>query len=598
METEDFKLAPAMDADEGAAKVIGDDGAAEFERFDVPLLEMVRSEHLSNDIKNGSYVRYHRHCSNKLRRLRKNLKLAHGRGKTFQKKPLTVELAQKDSRHLVLLLFSAERAWSNAMVIKEDRRRRRYVGRRFMKAAKLAERLAEFSRELGEDKTTLEADAYSSWMSAISLLERERLEESLENFKKAQLLFEGLATAFGAQSTLYRERLEELEPSIAFCRYSIARQKGEDPTSMMNAASPRVDNLVAAKIDAALSESRKVQAESFGSVDWCGRNIPIRTEKVGEGILLAREAVHTMEQESDFDKKAALYDKIFIAYNDVSRTVSKQRSEITAAAEKETLSQIAEQHLQELDLISQYIKHSRLRQTIARNLLLVQKHVEANSKPDDLVRLYENLRQNCQEILDLDGILSDPKSRDMTQAEIRKFEASRCFWLAKSYKSQHRWSESILLFKRAEMLLNDAYAESESVGDPKKSDLAEMVKESISLRAMAHAQGVLENLKLDKSFKEGMQLTETGRKRTVVSGDERFESVLRVTSEKGIEGTICEMPPSLTSTPCKPVAFDIAVDGVMVSDVKGVVKYISETDGNDGSAPKREGTGFSRWFRG
>mmetsp|Transcript_18090 Transcript_18090/g.72392 ORF Transcript_18090/g.72392 Transcript_18090/m.72392 type:complete len:298 (-) Transcript_18090:1725-2618(-) len=283
METEDFKLAPAMDADEGAAKVIGDDGAAEFERFDVPLLEMVRSEHLSNDIKNGSYVRYHRHCSNKLRRLRKNLKLAHGRGKTFQKKPLTVELAQKDSRHLVLLLFSAERAWSNAMVIKEDRRRRRYVGRRFMKAAKLAERLAEFSRELGEDKTTLEADAYSSWMSAISLLERERLEESLENFKKAQLLFEGLATAFGAQSTLYRERLEELEPSIAFCRYSIARQKGEDPTSMMNAASPRVDNLVAAKIDAALSESRKVQAESFGSVDWCGRNIPIRTEKVSTG---------------------------------------------------------------------------------------------------------------------------------------------------------------------------------------------------------------------------------------------------------------------------------------------------------------------------
>ncbi|KAJ8902540.1 hypothetical protein NDN08_006943 [Rhodosorus marinus] len=598
METEDFKLAPAMDAGEDASEVKGDDIVTEFERFDLPLLEMVRSEHLSNDIKNGSYVRYHRHCSNKLRRLRKNLKLAHGRGKTFQKKPLTVELAQKDPRHLVLLLFSAERAWSNAMVIKEDRRRRRYIGRRFMKAAKLAERLAEFSRELGEDKTTLEADAYSSWMSAISLLERERLEESLESFKKAQLLFEGLATAFGAQSTLYRERLEELEPSIAFCRYSIARQKGEDPTSMMNAASPRVDNLVAAKIDAALSESRKVQAESFGSVDWCGRNIPIRTEKVGEGILLAREAVHTMEQESDFDKKAALYDKIFIAYNDVSRTVSKQRSEITAAAEKETLSQIAEQHLQELDLISQYIKHSRLRQTIARNLLLVEKHIEANSKPDDLVRLYENLRQNCQEILDLDGILSDPKSRDMTQAEIRKFEASRCFWLAKSYKSQHRWSESILLFKRAEVLLNDAYAEGESVGDPKKSDLAEMVKESIRLRAMAHAQGVLENLKLDKSFKEGMQLTETGRKRTVLSGDERFESVIRVISDKDIAGTICEMPPSLTSTPCKPVAFDIAVDGVTVSDVKGVVKYLSETDGNDGSAPKREGTGFSRWFRG
>eukprot|EP00189_Rhodosorus_marinus_P011041 CAMPEP_0184740366 /NCGR_PEP_ID=MMETSP0315-20130426/3394_1 /TAXON_ID=101924 /ORGANISM="Rhodosorus marinus, Strain UTEX LB 2760" /LENGTH=597 /DNA_ID=CAMNT_0027210013 /DNA_START=30 /DNA_END=1823 /DNA_ORIENTATION=+ len=597
METEDFKLAPAMDAGRNASEVKGDNVVAEFERFDLPLLEMVRSEHLSNDIKNGSYVRYHRHCSNKLRRLRKNLKLSHGRGKTFQKKPLTLELAQKDPRHLVLLLFSAERAWSYAMVIKEDRRRKRYIGRRFMKAAKLAERLADLSRELGEDKTTLEADAYSSWMSAISLLELERLEESLESFKKAQVLFEGLATAFGAQSTLYRERLEELEPSIAFCRYSIARQRGEDPTSMMNAASPRVDNLVAAKIDAALSESRKLQAESFGSVDWCGRNIPIRTEKVGEGILLAREAAHTMERETDFDKKAALYDKIFIAYNDVSRTVSKQRSEITAAAEKETLSQIAEQHLQELDLISQYIKHSRLRQTIARNLLLVEKHIEANSKPDDVVRLYENLRQNCQEILDLDGILSDPISRDMTQAEIRKFEACRCFWLAKSYKSQHRWSESILLFKRGEMLLNDAYAECET-GDPNKSDLAEMVKESISLRAMAHAQGVLENLKLDKSFKEGMQLTETGRKRTVVSGDERFESVVRVTSDKDVEGTICKMPPSLTSTPCKPVAFDIAVDGVTISDVKGVVKYLSETDGNDGSVPRREGTGFSRWFRG
>eukprot|EP00190_Bangiopsis_sp_CCMP1999_P003712 CAMPEP_0198729352 /NCGR_PEP_ID=MMETSP1475-20131203/17435_1 /TAXON_ID= ORGANISM="Unidentified sp., Strain CCMP1999" /NCGR_SAMPLE_ID=MMETSP1475 /ASSEMBLY_ACC=CAM_ASM_001111 /LENGTH=607 /DNA_ID=CAMNT_0044491969 /DNA_START=41 /DNA_END=1864 /DNA_ORIENTATION=+ len=565
---------------------------------ELPVLQVVKSEQMSNDMKNANYRRYHQHCTNKLRKLRKNLKFGHGRGKTFQKREITLDVAKRDPKFLMLLLMGAERAWSLAMVIKEDRKGRKYVARRFRKAAKLAETLADFTKEIGDDRTVLEAEAYAVWMSATSLLERENWTAALKKFLQAQKVFEGLARAFGSENRLYQDRLEELKPSIRFCQWS-AEGAGEDTSTMMDmdsAVSPRMDDVLAAKINDALAVSRKAQAESFGSVEWCGKTLPIRIEKLREAILEAREAIHAMEQETDFEKKAASYDKILIAFNDAGRIVSKRIAEIRGAKESDGLSQKDEERLREFEQLGEYLAYSRLRQTIARNTLLVDRLDESTSKPDEFVRLYETLRQNSQEILDLNGVTSHEDTRKTSEAELAKFAALRCFHLARSYQRSGQWAESTVLFRRAEILLNDAAPMCERAGDKDGKLLRDKAKDCSRFLARVHAQGVLENVQLASDMKNRMSISGPEKEDSILHSKE-FASIVQVSAEGPVSGKIYRLPPRLRTVPCKPVSFDIAVDGIRLGDSKEVVKQIAATSKADNAQQGTENKSyFKRWL--
>lgn len=129
------------------------------------------------------------------------------------------------------------------------------------------------------------------------------------------------------------------------------------------------------------------------------------------------------------------------------------------------------------------------RQTIARNLLLVDR-VPSGSKPDDLVRLYETLRQNAQDILDLESVMGHVETRTVAEAEISKFTSLRCFHLARSFQRAGQWTESIVLFERAEKLLSSAATTAEQAEDPQALQLRDFAKECVALRAQAHAQVV------------------------------------------------------------------------------------------------------------
>eukprot|EP00188_Purpureofilum_apyrenoidigerum_P000066 Plantae.Rhodophyta-Purpureofilum_apyrenoidigerum.ctg10239.p1 GENE.Plantae.Rhodophyta-Purpureofilum_apyrenoidigerum.ctg10239~~Plantae.Rhodophyta-Purpureofilum_apyrenoidigerum.ctg10239.p1 ORF type:complete len:607 (+),score=147.43 Plantae.Rhodophyta-Purpureofilum_apyrenoidigerum.ctg10239:252-2072(+) len=579
----------------------GDDSMQEGEKpaqIELPVLQVVKSEQMSNDMKNANYRRYHQHCTNKLRKLRKNLKFSHGRGKTFQKRDITIDVAKRDPKFLMLLLMGAERAWCLAMVIKEDRKGRKYVVRRFRKAAKLAEKLATFTKEIGDDRTVLEAEAYAAWMSATSLLERENWTAALKKFLQAQKVFEGLARAFGSENRLYQDRLEELKPSIRFCQWS-ARGSGEDTAVMMDmdsAVSPRMDDVLAAKINDALAVSRKAQAESFGSVEWCGKTLPIRIEKLREAILEAREAIHTMEQEMDLEKKAASYDKIFIAFNDAGRIVSKRVAEIRGAKDGDGISQKDEERLKEFEQLGEYITYSRLRQTIARNTLLLDRLDKSSSKPDDFVRLYETLRQNSQEILDLDGVISHEDTRRTSEAELTKFAALRCFYLAKSYQRSGQWAESTALFRRAEMLLNDVAPMCERAADKDAKFVRDKAKDCVRFLARVHAQGVLENAQLVKDVKTHMTIVDANNEDSVLRS-KNFTSFVEISEEGLINGRIYRLPPRLRAVPCKPVSFDIAVDGIRLGDPKEVTKQMMAANKANKGEQATENKGyFKRWL--
>lgn len=69
----------------------------------------------------NDYMRYRQYCARRLRRIRRGLKVTHGR-REFKKRAVDTAkvLASGDERHLELSLMAVERAWAHSMELKEE----------------------------------------------------------------------------------------------------------------------------------------------------------------------------------------------------------------------------------------------------------------------------------------------------------------------------------------------------------------------------------------------------------------------------------------------------------------------------------------------
>jgi len=92
-------------------------------------------------------------------------------------------------RFLLLPLLSAERSWSLAMELKEQQdnpRARFHMMRKLKKAVKSSNDLVTLCASTADDKTKLEAEAYSCWMTGNLRLEEEEWDQALESFMRAR----------------------------------------------------------------------------------------------------------------------------------------------------------------------------------------------------------------------------------------------------------------------------------------------------------------------------------------------------------------------------------------------------------------------------
>lgn len=89
-------------------------------------------------------------------------------------------------------MYLAERAWSYATELKQssgnaNSRRRTHLIRRLAKAARWADLFSQLCSSKADDRTALEAAAYSAYMTGSLLLEREDdWDKALRNFQNAR----------------------------------------------------------------------------------------------------------------------------------------------------------------------------------------------------------------------------------------------------------------------------------------------------------------------------------------------------------------------------------------------------------------------------
>ncbi|KAF3457790.1 hypothetical protein FNV43_RR02449 [Rhamnella rubrinervis] len=593
--------APAMEIDD--LKSNTSDQATP--KFSINVLQLLKSAQLQHGLRHGDYTRYRRYCTARLRRLYKSLKFTHGRGKYSRR--LITESTVTEVRFLHLLLYTAERAWSHAMEKRQvpdgpNARQRIYLIGRLRKAVKWAILFSQLCAIKGDSRTSLEAEAYASFMKGNLLFEQDQnWETALKNFKSARAVYEELGKYGDLENQiLCRERVEELEPSIRYCMHKIGESnlQASDLLQIGEMEGPALD-LFKAKLEAVMAEARSQQAASMTEFHWLGHRFPISNAKTRVSILKAQELekdLHGPAADSlPAEKKLPIFDKIFTAYHEARSCI---RSDLVSAGSSENV----KDDLNGLDKAVSAVLGQR---TIERNQLLVsiaksklpRQHDDKNekaTKPEELVRLYDLLLQNTADLSDLVSSGRDRKPEEVTFAEECElkslaFRAERCFFLGRSYSLAGMRVEAYALYCRAHYLAENALEKFQAMGDADQTMIKELKNLCVECRSnscIEHATGIMEELKAPENLSKkisNISLNGGDKKleKLLLEKLEVYESAVGDSRAKSVP-RIEAFPPAFQAIPRNPIVLDLAYNFIdfpslenrMKKDKKGFISRL------------------------
>ncbi|CAM0950248.1 unnamed protein product [Alopecurus aequalis] len=559
-------------------------------RFSINVLELTRETQMQHGLRHGDYTRYRRYCTARLRRLYKSLKFLHGRGK-YTKRNIT-ESTVKDVRFLHVVFYMAERAWSHAMEKKTagpNAKQRIYMLGRFRKAVKWATLFSQLCSIKGDSRTSLEAEAYASYMKGTLLFEQEKnIEAAMMNFKNTRTVYEELGKYGSIENQLLcRQRIEEVEPMIGFCSRKLGGSALQAHDLLdMEKEGPAYD-LFKAKIEAVLSETRSQQAASMTEFNWLGRRFPITSAKTRVSILKAQQLEKDLNgaatESIPAEKKLAIFDKLFSAYHDARGCI---RNDLASAGNAENI----RDDLNGLDKAVSAVLGLR---TIERNQLLVSiakskfaKHRDEKNekitKPEELVRLYDLLIQNTTDLTDLVSSGRDKNEEENSfvhEYELKglAFRSERCFYLAKSYSSAGKRTEAYALFCYARSLVDSALHQ--LTNSPDKALVQDLKALSDSCRSnscIEHATGIMEDESAPERLSTGvstMSLADDKKKeiKYLVDMLGSYESALGEQHTK-VPSRIAQFPPPFQSVPCNPIVLDMAYNAIEFPNLENRMK--------------------------
>eukprot|EP00871_Galdieria_phlegrea_P001654 jgi/Galph1/248/GphlegSOOS_G4937.1 len=542
---------------------------------EVDLLWTSRQAQVANGLKHGDYGRYRLYCTRRLHRLRKALKLTHGRGKFTKRKLGEEELLSKgDTRILLLLLFQAERAWSHAMELKDEEallreskkrsksstvRRRQWPRRRLIKAALWATRLERLcTAALVDVKTCLEAKAYTAWMMGALLLERKRWKEAKESSLKAKIILQKLEQTphiSAQQKRTYEHYMEEVATCIRYVNYQLSRKmSSQEMKDSMDSSAVEDETVFMNGLQSQLEQSQPTNENML--VEWCGHVVPVIHERIREYLIHISSLVKTIEETED--KMVDNLGKIVALYTSCINIVSKelQQGELDNEIEKE------------LNLLKAYLVGNRLQYVIQKNIFKWKSWEEKKVSNRKVIPLVENCMKICQAIRQLEGVQENVVVQNRWLSEELAFRVVRCYYLSKYYFNKHSWAEAYVLSKNANDLMHQISFEELRSSPWLVDKLANLKKELISQSCLAKAYGFLEENKLSNEMQEGLQLNDEARASFKTPLMNRLDTVVFPESLVDIKDLkIIEMKPNFMTAQCKPFLFDLAAEELAFPDL-------------------------------
>ncbi|KAM9296495.1 signal recognition particle subunit SRP68 [Gastrophryne carolinensis] len=543
------------------------------------ILEIIKESQQQHGMRHGDFQRYRGYCSRRLRRLRKTLGFKMGNRHKFTGKKVTVEMLS-DNRYLLLILMDAERAWSYAMQLKMEAntepRKRFHLLSRLRKAVKHGEELERLcDSDRVDAKTKLEAQAYSAYLSGMLQFEQQDWEGAMKAFNKCKTIYEKLASAFTEeQAVLYNQRVDEISPNIRYCAYNIGDKSAMDDLMQMRLRSGGAEGLLADKLETLITQTRAKQAATMSEVEWRGRTVPVKIDKVRIFLLGLSDTESAIAQAEDAETKERLFESVLSECRDAIQVVREELK--SEQRQRDAVMDGENGKVSNLQYLHSYLSYIKLSTAIQRNesmasalqkQLLRQPQAEEDGKrsarPQDLIRLYDIILQNLAELTQLPGLEEDMNFQKEIVLKTLVYKAYRCFFIAQSYVMVKKWSEALVLYDRVLKYAKQVQGQTGSSNSNLKDlpDVQELIKQVKSEKYSVQAAAILDST---DPTEEASPSQAKDNKPLL----ERLDAFLLDPSLVTKHARLVHFPPDFHPIPCKPLFFDLALNHVTLPSLE------------------------------
>lgn len=565
------------------------------EIFTLKVLLIIKDAQQGHGLRHGDYQCYRSYCSRRIRRIRKMLHFVQGNKKHFRKKDVTEEVLSNE-KYLYIPLMGIERAWSYCMQLKQEatseQRKRFHLISRLRKAAKLAQQFEALCVESArcDARTKLEVQAYAAFIRGTLAFEQRKWTEAIQDYTQSQTIYERLASALSEnEAAAYKARAEEMVPSLRFCAYSIGdKEAGEELAKMRVGQNEILDDL--------LKETRAHQAAALSQVTWRGRTVGVQHEKVRSFLLGEQQLSEQLDQPGC--DQLELVDNFLMECKDALNVLRDELRQDPAFKlySSEKGGGVSAQHY-----LYTYLSYLRITNTVRRNLIIVdnmrrlfqnkQKGADGRKvRLQDIVRLYELVVQNLQELPNLAGLEEDQEVRKSVNTQLSVYTAFRCFFIGQGYETSEKWPEAMALYTKAEQSLKSVIDEISE--EDLKSRGEKLLSEVVSAKCMVQANCVLAAKTNQKpaTDKQNDNKDNSKTKSLFCQMDAYVED------EMAASNCLIELPPPLLPFPCKPLFFDLSLNSIELPDIsqEAGVKKAADSEASQSSQSAGGLTGLVR----
>ena len=161
------------------------------------------------------------------------------------------------------------------------------------------------------------------------------------------------------------------------------------------------------ELDALISQTREQQAATLQDVEWRGRKMAVKQEKVRIFLLSYQESGEELAKARDSGAKLAVYEDLLLQCKDALQAL---REELVEDPEFRTRLQQSSGKVGSQHFLYTYLQYTRHSVTLSRNSVLLESmrsQLEGREKPldgkrivkpQDVVRMYENIIQSLNEV--------------------------------------------------------------------------------------------------------------------------------------------------------------------------------------------------------
>ncbi|XP_052740262.1 signal recognition particle subunit SRP68 [Bicyclus anynana] len=526
------------------------------------IFRVTKDAQQQHGLRHGDYQRYRGYCSRRLRRLRKVLKIPQGDRRHYRRRDVTAAHltgASSESRLLCVPLLQAERAWAHAMQLRQEAntepRKRFHLVARLRKACAHAQMLLQLCEQSGacDARTQLEAGAYAAWLGGVLLLELQQWRPAAESLTRAQLVLEKLSAALPEdERLLYKQKVEELKPSLRYCAYNIG-----DESAAGDLVAMRGQGLIE-NLDTLMAQAKESRSGVMHEVEWRGRRVTVRPEKVRLFLIALQDLDKSVASAQSVQAKIDILENVLMDCKDAITAIKdeiKNDPKLKTAGDNQQVSSV--------NYLLSYLMYLRLVRTIERNNLLVQQAEEARKyntqidgkkvRPQDLTRLYEIILQNYVELQQLPGFENDAAYQNEIENELKAYRAFRCYYIAQVLTALRRFREALAMLERCSVYTSESL-KSKLLDKQLLEKLRVLQKNIESCKFEVHADSVLEDDDEDEESKYTSGKSYKDKKPLVDRLDDYREDSQVLTKNPNI----FKLPPPMEAVPCKPLFFDLA----------------------------------------